>query len=495
MTLNKKAISVNILFSLLQIIITGLVYYFLYKYLLKNIGLNLMGVWTIVLSISSTANIANLGIGSGVVRFTALFKSNNENEQINKLIHTSLLLIAGFFFAIIVIVYFIAPYWLNLVVDNKYYESAIAILPYSLACLFFNALAGIYASCIDGLQKNYLRSLIYILSFVVLFVGAVLLVPSHGIMGIAYAQLLQAVFLFAGMATCLKTIFRPYRVFSLTWDRPIFKKIFSFGIQEQVISLCQLCFDPLTKSMLSSFGSLAMVSYYEMASRLVVQLRGLLVSANQVFVPIFTNAQQKSSETTKGLYRQVYSINFLLSILWVSFLLATVIPISKIWIEHVNADFIRITILLTTAYFFNIIISPAYFSNVGRADLKYNVVSNIIIAVLNPLLGYVLGHLLGGNGVVIGWCIALCSGSFYIFYTYHKKHSLPFKSLILKEDLYIILVCVPYSVGIFTLFYFNSLMSAWHMFIIAISFFSIIALIVYKVHPVGKVANRILRRA
>ena len=35
-----------------------------------------------------------------------------------------------------------------------------------------------------------------------------------------------------------------------------------------------------------------MVGYYEMASRLVVQLRSLIVSANQVMIPVIAESQE-----------------------------------------------------------------------------------------------------------------------------------------------------------------------------------------------------------
>src|SRR5207249_3820855 len=126
-----------------------------------------------------------------------------------------------------------------------------------------NALSGIFVSCIDGLQKNYIRSLIYIFSFFILISFSYLLVPRYGLLGIAYAQLIQATFLLVCSIICLKLIFKPLKFFPLVWDKPIFRNIFSFGIQEQIISICQLFFDPFTKSILGGFGNLSMVTYYE----------------------------------------------------------------------------------------------------------------------------------------------------------------------------------------------------------------------------------------
>jgi O-antigen/teichoic acid export membrane protein len=483
---NKKTISINIFFSLLQIFITGISYYFLYKFLLQKMGADLMGVWAIVLSISSTANVANLGIGASVVRYAAKFKVTGQLDNINKLIHTSFLFLGGVFFVIIIIVYLIAPLWLHAVIKPDYYNAAIQLIPYSLLCLLLNALSGIFLSCIDGLQKNYIRSLLYIFSFVLLILFSYLLVPKYGLIGIAYAQLIQAIFLLIGSVISLKIIFKKLVLYTIKWDKEIFKSIFTFGIQEQIISICQLCFDPFTKSILGSFGNLGMVTYYEMSNRFVTQLRGFLVSANQVFIPVFTSSNEESPDATKVLYKKVFSISFLLSILWLFFIVASVIPISKIWIGYVNNDFVIITILLAFAYWCNIVISPAYFANMGSANLKANVVSNIIIAVLNVALCFGFGYFFTGYGVVMGWSIALSVGSLYVIYIYHKTNKLTTAFLLTKVDGLVVVLSLLYCLFCFIFFNFKGNLNVWIMFIIDFFVFLLICLTVYFFHPVSK---------
>ncbi len=492
---NKKAISLNILFSLIQIFITGLVYYFLYKYLLQNIGADLMGVWTIVLSVSSTANIANLGIGSSVVRYTAKFIVNAESENIIKLIHTALLFLGTVFLIICAIIYLIAPFWLQAVIRTNHYSDAIKLIPYSLFCLMLNALSGIFVSCIDGLQKNYVRSIIYIISFLVLLSCCYWLVPQYGLIGVAFAQVIQSIFLLVSAIFSLKYLFKPLQLFPLLWDKTIFKKIFSFGIQEQIISICQLCFDPFTKSILAGFGNLGMVTYYEMANRFVTQVRGFLVSANQVFIPVFTSTNEKSEESTQNLYKKVFSINFLLNVLTLALIIASVIPISKIWINHLNNEFTVISILLALAYWWNIVMSPAYFSNIGGAALKDNVVGNIIIAIFNIVLCIGLGYLFKGYGVVLGWSLALSVGSAYIVYNYHQRNGFSITRILSGKDLGVTTLSILYCTFCLAFFYFKSNLNVWMMFAIDIFLFMILCIAVYLIHPAGNIFLAAFKRA
>jgi O-antigen/teichoic acid export membrane protein len=50
-----------------------------------------------------------------------------------------------------------------------------------------------------------------------------------------------------------------------------------------------MLYDPITKALLTKFGGLSLVGYYEMANKLIYQIRSLKVSANQILVPAFAD--------------------------------------------------------------------------------------------------------------------------------------------------------------------------------------------------------------
>ncbi|MFT3978956.1 MAG: oligosaccharide flippase family protein [Ferruginibacter sp.] len=485
MAVNKRTISVNIFFSLLQIIVIGIVYYFLYKFLLTRLGAEIMGVWAIVLSISSTANIANLGIANSVIRYTSKYLVNNEIQKINRIIHTSFILLSCVFIIILCIVFLIAPWWLRGVISGQYYPIAISLVPYSLICLILNATSSIFVSGIDGLQKNYIKSVLVIISTLLLLFFSFLFVPKFGLIGVAYAQLIQASVLWLSSLAALKIIFRPLQVFRLKWDKEEFKNIFSFGIKEQIISICQLGFDPLTKSLLGVYGSLNQVTYYEMANRLITQLRSILVSINQVFIPVYTAASELVENGERKIFGEVFKINFILSLLWLSFIISTIIPVSIIWIGSVNNDFVFITIALAVAYFCNIFITPQYFANIANARLNNNVISNVIITLLNILLCYLLGSFLGGYGVVAGWGIALAIGSLYVVLA-PSTYKIGIKEIVRGNDRLVVILCIIFCSGCFVFLLNNEGINVWLMFLFASFILGVLFLLINKIHPFGR---------
>ena len=88
---NKKTI-INVLTSGGQVALIGIMYYFLYRFLLDKLGIKLLGVWSVVMSTSSIANIADLGIATSMVRFVSLYEHKNNLKRIPQLIFTGIVL-------------------------------------------------------------------------------------------------------------------------------------------------------------------------------------------------------------------------------------------------------------------------------------------------------------------------------------------------------------------------------------------------------------------
>src|ERR1700753_929187 len=102
----NRRILFNAVSAAVQVVVVGAVYFFLYKYLLQVLGPAQLGVWALVISTSSIANLANFGITSGLVKFVADYKEIGDNEKMNKLIFTAFLSIIFFFAILIVLGYF-----------------------------------------------------------------------------------------------------------------------------------------------------------------------------------------------------------------------------------------------------------------------------------------------------------------------------------------------------------------------------------------------------
>ncbi len=435
MVSTNRKITINATSAIVQVVFTAVLYFFLYKYMLDRLGAELLGVWSLILSFSSIANLANLGLTSGLVKFVAEYIAEGRKSGIGSLIFTSLLSLSGLFAVAVAIIFFLAAGLLRFVVDEKFLDAAMAILPYSLASLFINTISGVFTSTLEGFQKNYLRNFLYIFSGVAFFAGVTLLTPRFQLTGVAMAQLIQSGVVFGGAFLLMHRISTHNRITHWRWDRRTFKELFGYGYKMQLVSVAQLLYEPCTKFLLSRFGGLAFLGHYEMASRLVNQFRALLVNANQVVIPVVAHtAKTKTKADLQDFYRKMNRVLFTLTVPLSTALLITTPFISSVWIGYPDSDFIFATVALTLSAAVNIMCGPSYFSCMAEGRLSILVAVHVGMAVVNVVLGYALGMFFAGYGVFIAWSVALSAGSTAIIAAYSKELSVDYIGIFSKND-------------------------------------------------------------
>lgn len=411
---NRKAL-INIVTSAGQVALIGLIYYFLYKFLLDKLGVKLLGVWSVVMSTSSIANVADLGIATSMVRYVAIYEHRGNLKRIPSLIYTGVVLNIIVFVFVCLIIWPIAYFVLGNIIEEKEYLSlARSLLPFSLICVFINSLSGVYGSILDGFRKNYIRNSIYTFSSIVFLLLSLWSVNRVGLIGVVWAQVFQSILSFIlCIIFAVKTInFNPFKY---AWSKGIFKQIFSYGLKFQLTSITGILNEPVTKMFLSKFGGLAFTGYYEMANKLIMQVRGAIVSANQSLMPYMV----KESEVSKLKNRfTVLSLSFT-GVLIVSLIILTSInilapKISEIWIGHNEVIFVNVLFLVSISMFINLLSAPCYFALLSLNKLNPIIYSQTIMATINLALGLILGSYFGGYGIVATWMIVVIAGSLYL---------------------------------------------------------------------------------
>lgn len=449
-------LTLNAVSSIIQVFFTALLYFFLYRYLLSCIGIELFGVWSLILSFSSIANLANLGITSGLVKFVAEYITEDDKHELGKLIFTSMFSTTFLFLIFSTLVFLLSRYFLHYAVDNSYLQISLEIIPFSLLSLSINAVSGVFTSVLEGFQKNYYRNLIYLLSGIIMFVTTVILAPLYGVKGVALAQLVQS-FSILVLAVILNFYISDYtKPRYWRWSKNTFLELFNYGYKFQLVSVAQLFYEPTTKILLSKFGGLSLLGHYEMATRLVSQFRSLMVNANQVVVPVIATNNKVFDQEKKNIFfskmnRFVATVTFPLS-----GLLIVITPlISLIWIGDVNKDFVFSMVALTIATAINIISGPTYFSCLADGRLNILVIVHVLMAILNLLLGYLLIFLFHHYGTVLGWVASLTIGSMILILIYFQKSNIKFKTVFTKDNIFSLISIM--ILGITTLVLVNSM--------------------------------------
>lgn len=432
--MSKRQTLINAIMSIAQVLVVGGTLFFLYRFLLKTIGVEQLGIWSLILATSLISNLASFGISGGVIKFVAKYVAHEDYISASNIIQTAAISTAGLIGIAIIAGYNVILWVLHIVLPVNFHSLAELILPYSLASLWLTSITGVFQSGLDGLQRIHLRSILLMGGTILYFILAVVLVPRFGLVGLAYAQVIQSIVIMVLSWLLLRKYLSYLPMVPCRWDKALFKEIIGYGVNFQIISLFLLLSDPITKALLSKFGGVSMVGYFEMANKLIFQLRAFVVSANQVMIPVIANIQEKAPEKLREIYLKSYQLIFYVSLPLYTFIIMSASIVSSLWIGYYENIFIIFAILLSIGWFINTLSVPAYFAYLGIGNLRWNVISHSLIGSLNLILGGLLGLIYDGMGVVVGWTIALAVGSSLVHIVFNITHKIPLSELLPRDS-------------------------------------------------------------
>ncbi|GAV19884.1 polysaccharide biosynthesis protein [Mariprofundus micogutta] len=425
----KQVLKRNGIFTLLQVLVTGGVYFFLYKYLLDSIGVDLLGVWSLVLVSVASARLSELGFASSVVKFVAKYRAKGNENKASEITETALVTVFSIILIVSILSYYPLQVVLGFLIPQEKVSYALILLPFALITLCINTVSGVMMAGLDGCQRMDIRNVLMMSGILINLGLVIILLPDFGFIALAYSQLFQSLFILLTAWVFLRKELPSFHLMA-KWRKNVFLEIWRYSITFQFTSVISMTYEPVTKGLLSYFGGLPMVGYYEMANRMVMQIRSLIVSVNRIFVPAVAEIVEIDVNRVKLLYLKTYDMFFSINLLLFGFLIVAVPAISDIWMGDSNQVFIVFSWLLVVGWMINTFAGSAFFFNQGAGSLRPNLIAHSLICVLNVTLGLFLGFVFGGFGVVIGWSLSLVVGSILLLIQYHLFNEIPMAQLI-----------------------------------------------------------------
>lgn len=482
---NSRLIS-NAAVSVVQTVISGVLLFLLYRYLLGHLGTEQLGLWSVILASTSVARLSELGLTGSVVKFVARYRALGDDAQAATVVQTAAISIALVMAVLGLAIYPLLDVILKLTIPAAAMPQALNILPWAVLSLWLGSVGGAFQSGLDGCQRMVIRNILMIIANLLYFAAALWLVPHHGLIGLAMGQAAQGLILMVLSWLVLRRELSLPWVPTL-WSKKIFKEIFGYAFNFQISSVAILLFDPITKLLMSKYGGLSSAAYYEVASQLVLKLRGLLISANQALVPAVAKLHETSPEKVRTLYLKAYRLVFFLAVPFYIAILIALPMMSLLLIGRSEPQFLLFGVLLIAGWGLNTLTGPAYFSNLGTGDLKWNSIIHGLIAIINILLGLMLGPIFGGLGVAIGAMAALVIASYVLIYNYHKHYKIPMRYIFPSEHYWLSIACVC---SVATSFLVNDSKSSSESAVLigalSLSIYALMIVVLMSLHPYGK---------
>lgn len=382
-----------------------------YRVFVQHVGLEQAGIWSLMFAGISVARLADVSGAGGLARFVASARQRSEDPV--PYVHTVTLCILAMYGTVALLIIPAAYFGVGAFFTGEGAKEAKSLLPLVMVLgLFLMPIASALASAIDGLHRADQRSVITMSASVLFVPCAVIGVRLFGLMGWAFAQVAQQAFLVLASWALLRRRMPGLGFFPLRWSKTVFSETIHYGLKLQANSLASLLSDPLARFLIAHFGGLSAAGLFDVATKLVLSIRSIIVQMVVPIVPEFAALQNGA-----GVSSLLTKASRWLSASAVLFLIVTIAvsPLySLLMLKSVRMDLVLVLSALAIGHSINIAAVPFYFAGVALNHMRWNIVSQFSMAACIALLGGLLGTLMGPTGVVLSVMLGLITGALFV---------------------------------------------------------------------------------
>lgn len=366
-----------------------------YPIYLHFLGAELYGLWAILNVIIYFSSIGNFGIDEALVKYVAEEYEKKNLDGVIEHISTGLnvLIANGIVIFVILILFekFLQPI---LKLDVSYAALFHDIFPFVVILSIFILIVNFINSILKGLGRFDQASYILLSGRVcAIMVSILFFIRGYKIWSLYWGQVVSSVLVLivSSLLICNKIGFYYWPLRS---KKRYFIKLFKFGGTMTASKILSMLLEPFIKVVIARFIGLAEVAYFEIANKIVLQIRSLFERGISAIMPEVSRLSVVIEDTKIRIFEVMKKINrFNLLIGMSVFLLLFFIgePILKFWLAEEYSPVIVIAFrILTIGYFINLLSVPSYYYFMGTGKVKYCLYNHFIQAMLNLALVLIL---------------------------------------------------------------------------------------------------------
>ncbi|MFG1250458.1 oligosaccharide flippase family protein [Xanthobacter flavus] len=391
----------NIIYTAVEVVLNGIGLFVIYRLVVQVLGIQMLGIWSLVLATTAFGRMADIGIAAGLSRFVAREMGQYQNN-VARYVETALIVVVVTMGIISLIAYIPIVWAISLTLSGAELELARSLVPYALLTFFLLNINAVMAATLLGSHRADLRSISNILGMLMQVGCSFLLVRGHGLMGLAWAQTAQYIVAISLAWFFILRLHPSVSTLPCNAHLPVFKELIRFGAKLQVGTVANLLFEPASKIVIGHIGGTAMLGLFELAYRMVYQVRNIVIMGVQNLIPIFTQLFENDRVALLAIFNRAIKLTSLFGVLGMSGIALAAPLVSYLWMGHYDAGFVQLAAVLAFCWAVNIFSAPAYFLGVSTGNVNVQIIGQVITGFLSPTLGYALGMTYGGYGAVFG---------------------------------------------------------------------------------------------
>lgn len=384
---------INMLSGVAATIINSIVLAIAYPVYLHFLGYEKYGVWLVLATVLSFAQLGNLGMGQAIMKLVAEEHGRGNMEGIQQYVATAIaiLIMSGTLGLILILAFrvqIVAAF--KLTGDNG--RMVLWLLPY-IGCLsIYVFIVQVLNAALSGLGRmdlaNWTQSAGRIAAVTT---AGFLLYGGHGIESLLIGNTLSYVLIHIVSLIFIWRIarIRFLQIGNLSSRRC--KRLLSFGLGLFGGSLMGMLLSPFNKLMLSRYAGVSVIPVYEIAYNGSMQVRALIEAGLRALMPeisrIGANLTRHAKDRISQIYRRAMKLIFLFGIPMYGGLIIFLTPLLKFWlkqrfVEELSGAF-RIMLIST---FVSLLSVPSYYTFLGLGMVRYTLMAHIILSVINILM-------------------------------------------------------------------------------------------------------------
>ena len=411
----------NILYNVVSVFVSSIVLFALYKIMIGELGLELMGVWSLVTAFTSVTRLAGISLSGGAVKYSAEIHSGRLKEEMSAVLTSSLVMGIVFSLIISIFVFFIGRYYLSTFLDLEYLGIATQVLPVSLLSFILYGIFQTVGGLPEGVGKAHIKLIVFSISNIAFLAAAYFLMKKYGLIGVAYSQVIQYVLAIVLVCVLIKTRIPGSKLIG-AFKLNLSICIARYSLNLQLINVFSLLFEPTTKMFLASYSGLSVVGIYEILSRIVVHVRNMVLSSVQLIVPYFVHSDSEKSKTDLMCSARKYSTLFFSLVFCLTGALLSTMGV-LFSIENL-VIFTAMGAIIVASWIVNSYIAVEFFYNISQNNMRGNIWSQASVAIVNLVLCFGLGQFYGWAGVMLAWLVAQLFGTVLLLYIFSLEKKL-----------------------------------------------------------------------
>jgi len=383
--------------------------FFMMPFLVRSLGEEHYGLWTLVGSFLGYYGLMDIGLSSAVVRFVSRAVGRKDDEEVRTVIATSfyLFLFLGLLSAAVtVIAVFVIGFFVSSTVDLRMMRLLLLLLGLNFAVDFpvrsFNA---VFTS---NLREDIGTSIMIVKNLLCAVAIYLVVKNGGGILGLAVTSV---AFSLADSAT---RVFFAYRVEPRTTisrkylKRDHLKPMFGYSFPTMIGRFASLLNFRLDQLVLTTFVGLGAVTHYAVGFRLIEYVSNLMGQTTGVVTPLFSQDEGKNDfEAIRRKFILISRASVYVAIFFCGMLFHYGRPFIYRWMGPGFEDSARIMMIFLVPFSLNLVQAAVVPLLYGISKHQFYVYTNLIEGFVNLGLSIVLARHYGIYGVALGTAIPM----------------------------------------------------------------------------------------